>query len=829
MKSLTTIIVVTVLLLSSVLDAQTTKYSYISPVPSSKFINPEQTITLKTGFEFNRNTIDENKFSIKGSLSGTHSFEVNLMNDMKTLIIVPDKHFLYGENVDIIIKPGIKTKTGININALSFSFTIKPCDNLPLLIDFYEREAANEESIINEPIGLTSNYRGTLMDNNLPADYPVPEMHNYQETDNRVLFYTLSPRAGAPQFSNYLSINDEYGTPVFFRKTSANTLYFHKMENGQLAFAKNESGNPEKERYFFMDSSYVILDSVKTGNGYNMDGHDILLMDNGHYLLMSYDPQPVDMSEMVIGGNPNATVIGLVIQEVDLNENVYFQWRSWDHFAITDATDDINLQGLSIDYVHGNAFAFDTDGNLLLSSRHLDEITKINYQTGDIIYRFGLLSKNNEFTIQNDNYGFSHQHDIRVLPNGNITIFDNGNLHPFPFSRALEYSINESNMTAELQWFYRNDPDIYGAATGSYRRDPLGKHLIGWGSAWPVAATELLPNNTKSFEVYLPTGVYSYRTVKYEWKTNLFKSLPTLNLGNYSGGEEPKQIILPIHNSSENQIRITSLHLHNETFSLDDEIPVVLFANDTINVIVSFLPSDTGSFSDRLTLNYDRFSLTGTERIAIQVELSGLWDPLLPIVSFTPEFNAQNVDPNTSISIDFSEPVKKNNGEMIQDSDIPNLFSIKLHNKWGQEIPFTGTVSDDFMNIELFPNEHLTEYESYYVELKESVIEDFEGIHIDYPETTFFTTGTLVGNNLQSANRNIMVFPSPFSDNLKINFPSHRNNSIYIYNITGSLIFEKHNIDNEISLVTLDYPAGIYIISTTDILGNREYFKAIKY
>jgi len=494
------------------------------------------------------------------------------------------------------------------------------------------------------------------------------------------------------------------------------------MNDGKIAYALNQQGNPEDERFFFMDSSYVVLDSIKTGNGYNMDAHDILLLENGNYLLMSYDPQPVDMSEVVVGGNPNATVVGLIIQEVDINENVLFQWRSWDHFQITDATDDINLLGNYIDYVHGNAFEIDTDGNILLSSRHLDEITKIDFETGDIIYRFGINSKNNEFTIQNDVYGFSHQHDVRLLPNGNITIFDNGNLHQPPFSRALEYSIDETNMSAELEWFYRNDPDNYGSATGSYRRDENGNHLIGWGTNWPISATELLPDNSKSFEVFLPTGVYSYRIIKSDWSTNLFKSVPNIDLGNYSGNSIPKKMILPIYNNSNNLIRINSIHLHDSLFVLADDIPIVIGSYDTVVVTINFLPTNQGAVSDRLTLNYDKFFLTSTERIAQQVMLTGIWADSLPTVSFNPKFGAEDISPQSQLILTFSEPVKKINGAPINDTDIPNLLTLKEYNQWGSIVPFTGFISDDNMQITIEANEVLKEHQQYLLELLPSKI-----------------------------------------------------------------------------------------------------------
>ena len=36
-------------------------------------------------------------------------------------------------------------------------------------------------------------------------------------------------------------------------------------------------------------------------------------------------------------------------------------------------------------------------GHLLISSRHMDEVTKIDRQTGEIIWRLG--GKNNDFTV----------------------------------------------------------------------------------------------------------------------------------------------------------------------------------------------------------------------------------------------------------------------------------------------------------------------------------------------------------------------------------------------------------------------------------------------
>lgn len=264
-----------------------------------------------------------------------------------------------------------------------------------------------------------------------------------------------------------------------------------------------------------MDDTYTVVDEFKAGNGYITDNHELQILDNGHVLLMIYDSQIIDMSEVVAGGDTASQVTGLVIQEIDTEKNVIFEWRSWDHFQITDATH-MDLTANRIDYVHGNAIEVDNDGNLLISSRHMDEITKVDRSTGEIIWRLG--GRNNEFTFINDDIMFSRQHDIRRLPNGNITLFDNGNFHDPQFSRAVEYELNEEDKTAALVWEYRNSPDYYGAFMGNVQRLPSGKILIGWGGTNPNV-TEVSPDGSKTFELtFIPDGIWSYRAFRAKWK-----------------------------------------------------------------------------------------------------------------------------------------------------------------------------------------------------------------------------------------------------------------------------------------------------------------------
>ena len=299
------------------------------------------------------------------------------------------------------------------------------------------------------------------------------------------------------------------GTFNYIEQLPQRAFDFKMQPNGNYTYVDSKSSI-----FYEMDKEFTIVDSFYIKNGYLTDVHELQLLPNGDALLLGQDIERVDMSKIVADGNVNANVTGCVIQELDQDKNVVFQWRSFDHYKITDAMPDINLLDSTIDYVHANAVDVDNDGNYLLSARHMDEITKINKTTGDIIWRLG--GKNNQFLFTNDTIGFSHQHYIRRIANGDITLFDNGNLHNPQFSRAVEYKLDEINKTATLIWQYRNDPVTYTSAMGSVQRLDNGNTVIGWGENMTnyIQVTEVTSDGKKVFQLEYPFNS-SYRAFRF--------------------------------------------------------------------------------------------------------------------------------------------------------------------------------------------------------------------------------------------------------------------------------------------------------------------------
>ena len=327
--------------------------------------------------------------------------------------------------------------------------------------------------------------------------------------------------------NHQLPIYDNYGQKVFTREYGWLGRDFLNLNylNNKLYFF-----NVLNNTWEILDGNLNLIDSIKLTNPYFTDYHDIAVLPNGNVLLLGYEFVSVDMSEIVTDGKKDARVLNYIIQELDNNKQVVFQWNTIDHLNITDATEDVDLTASSIDPYHINALEIDLDGNLLISIRCLDEIIKVNKVTGDIIWRLGgTKSKNNQFTFTNDTQnnftGFSHQHSVRKLSNGNIILFDNGNLKSNQFSRAVEYSINEINKSVTKVWEYYHNPLIYSNSMGNVQRLSNGNTLIGWGisegEVHNINATEVNQSGDIVMELRNDVDV-QYKVMKYVFKENAY-------------------------------------------------------------------------------------------------------------------------------------------------------------------------------------------------------------------------------------------------------------------------------------------------------------------
>lgn len=278
----------------------------------------------------------------------------------------------------------------------------------------------------------------------------------------------------------------------------------------------------DTDRAFYkMNTDLKVIDTLRF-DGHDIDFHECRTVANGNTVLFAFETRTIDMSQLVSGGKPSAKVTGSLIREITPGGDVVFEWSSFDHTNILDAVDAIDLTAATIDYAHPNSISEDVDGNFLLSVRHFDAVLKIDRNSGEVLWWLGgEKARRNDFTWMNDDIagftGFSHQHSVEVMSNGNILMFDNGNLRTNRFSRAVMYQLDETNMTVTKVWEFRHTPDIYSPSMGSVQELPNGNIVIGWGTnTTRVIATEVAPDGSVEAELATPLAeqIRSYRVYK---------------------------------------------------------------------------------------------------------------------------------------------------------------------------------------------------------------------------------------------------------------------------------------------------------------------------
>jgi len=140
------------------------------------------------------------------------------------------------------------------------------------------------------------------------------------------------------------------------------------------------------------------------------------------------------------------------------------------------------------EWMHANSLQVAPTGVLLMSVRHLDTIIAISPQFDRIAWRLGRFGS--DFSFPNPGDRFYHEHYVRMLENGNILFFDNGNGRPAAegsqYSRALELALDWNSMTAAKVWEYRHQlaggSYKYADKVGAAQRLENGNTLVWYGA-----------------------------------------------------------------------------------------------------------------------------------------------------------------------------------------------------------------------------------------------------------------------------------------------------------------------------------------------------------
>lgn len=316
---------------------------------------------------------------------------------------------------------------------------------------------------------------------------------------------------------------DSAGQPVWFAPITQHTANLQVQQyRGEpvLTWWQGELIIPAgfgRGKYLLVDTSYREVTTVNAGRGLHGDLHDFLLTHEGTALFTAYQVVPFDLSP--IGGPRHGQLLESYLQEVDVaSGKVLFEWRASSHVDLTESYQPLGKTAKEreqpYDFFHINSIDVDTDGNLIVSSRHCWAVYKVDRSSGAVLWR--LHGKRSDFTM-GPGADFSWQHHVRHHGQNVLSIFDDGagTYKVEPRSRGITLTLDYSKRQASLLHEYLPEPSVVSFSQGSCQLLPDGHVFVGWGSE--PYYSEYTEGGELLYVAQLPNGTQSYRAFRSQW------------------------------------------------------------------------------------------------------------------------------------------------------------------------------------------------------------------------------------------------------------------------------------------------------------------------
>ena len=338
----------------------------------------------------------------------------------------------------------------------------------------------------------------------------------------------ITPRPNLPTFllPSTLQLLDSAGNLVFYAPitddeeppySTVMPTDFKPIGGGRMAFFRPGDGGG---KYWILDSAFTVIDSVWCNGFAITDDHDFMVDEDGNYTLICDSILIGSLSTLTTNGGvqgaPSGQILQQIVQKQDPDRNVLWNWFSLDHQPLENS-DTIFFSSPSwLDHTHMNSILEDETGAIVTSSRNLNEITRFDPITGNILWRFG--GKSNDFTLIGDTEFISAQHDANFTSEGNLYLFDNGSAGAHNIARYVEYELDTVNWTATLVREHRHPNNLRSHFMGNAIHMDDDHVILTWGGAFPQDSTvdvvEYLPSGEAVLELNLRADFLTYRVHK---------------------------------------------------------------------------------------------------------------------------------------------------------------------------------------------------------------------------------------------------------------------------------------------------------------------------
>ena len=362
---------------------------------------------------------------------------------------------------------------------------------------------------------------------------------------------TLTPEATtgklffAPK-ADGMTIADRQGRLVWFRPTghggtgtdiwNFRTQTYQKRPvltywKGHLTELRSD-GYSSESNFEILNRRYNRITRFKPGNGYQPDIHGFSITPRNTALVLAY--RGVVWNAKRVGGSRRSHIIDNILQEVDIKTGaVIFEWHSIGNVSVGASLEKIPKGKKTHDYFHANSINLDGKNALIMSARKVGTVYRINRWSGKIMWALrgtGKLGKSRSDFKMGPGTSFGYQHDAQRLPNGDISLFDNGSASfggdsfsppaVNPESSALVLRLSGRTGKARKATLVRRNTHpstIVAGSQGNAQWLPGGGMFVGWGS--DPRMTEYDRNGNITFDATVPNSkVSSYRAYKAPWQ-----------------------------------------------------------------------------------------------------------------------------------------------------------------------------------------------------------------------------------------------------------------------------------------------------------------------
>jgi Arylsulfotransferase (ASST) len=465
----------------------------VSPAPQTSTANPDTQISL-----LGASVHEIHDLSVVGQHSGAHRGRLHGYSQGDGASFIPTTPFLAGERVRV--KAMIASAT-----------TTKPIDYSFAVDTPYP---SKQVAPFPNPAASPSEYQSfrTLAGSQAPLlTVTTPD----RDPAAGAIFTTNGPGPG------------QYGPLIY--SPQGRLIWFSKLSGGLDAEdlkVQSYEGQPHltfwqgkvlswgfgQGQDIIMDSHYQTVAQVKAGNGLSADLHDFQIRPHDIAYITAYNPIRCDLSS--VGGARNGAIIDGVIQQIDIKTGLLrWEWHSLEHVDVNESQTAPPTEPPPWDWFHINSIAPQNDGDILVSARSTWAGYQLAGDSGEVLWRLG--GTKSSFQM-GPGTRTAWQHDGRVLPDSEVTFFDNGSNPPVHHqSRAVRIALDLKTHQAHLRVAYTHPNQLLAASQGDMQTLSSGNTVVGFGSVPEIS--EYGRNGSLLFDAHLPLEMDSYRSFRFPW------------------------------------------------------------------------------------------------------------------------------------------------------------------------------------------------------------------------------------------------------------------------------------------------------------------------